>query len=146
MKRALVVIFTLTMVLSLAACDKKTETASAENSGTGAVETVQPDQETAVPEEKPEQKEPGPAADEGWKAFLKDYEAWVDSYVEATKKYQENPSDITLLSEYTKLLGQVAEWAEKADTYKEELEAAPEMLAEYLKTMERILEKLSSVA
>ena len=66
--------------------------------------------------------------------------------MEATKKYQENPSDITLLSEYTKLLGQVAEWAEKADTYKEELEASPEMLAEYLKTMERILEKLSSVA
>lgn len=82
-----------------------------------------------------------------WKQFLKDYEAWVDSYVEFMKKYKNNPTDASLIAEYGKLLSETAEWAEKSQKYENQLkEMSASDLGEYTKSITRILEKISSIA
>lgn len=82
-----------------------------------------------------------------WKQFLKDYEAWVDSYVEIIKKYKNNPSDAKLISEYGKFMGETAEWAEKSKKYEDKLqEMSAEDFSEYMQTITRILEKINAAA
>jgi hypothetical protein len=51
-----------------------------------------------------------------WKAFLKDYEAWVDDYVKFLKKYQENPGDISLVTDYAAMTAKMATWSEDYKT------------------------------
>lgn len=81
-----------------------------------------------------------------WHQFLNDYEAWVDSYISFMKKYKDNPSDIKLISEYSKFLSETTEWAEKSKTYEDKLkEMSTEELNEYMSTIARILEKINSV-
>ena len=80
-----------------------------------------------------------------WKQFLKDYEKWVDDYVVLVKKYNDNPLDMSLLSDYTNSMVKMAEWAEKADKIELELSDTPEALAEYLTTLSRIINKLSGI-
>jgi len=83
--------------------------------------------------------------DEEWRQFLKDYEAWVDNYVEIVKKYNENPADLSILADYTKLVSEMSDWTERADEIEAELEdtsAATEYAAELL----RIAGKLAEAA
>lgn len=85
--------------------------------------------------------------DEAWRQFLKDYEAWVDKYVEFMKKYKQNPTDMTLLSEYSEFLKQTVEWSEKAEKYENDLKnASPKVLTEYLETLSRISKKITEIA
>lgn len=82
-----------------------------------------------------------------WKQFLKDYEAWMDSYIEFMKKYKNNPSDTKLISEYGKFMGETAEWAEKSKKYEDKLkEMSADDFNEYMQTVTRILEKINSVS
>lgn len=82
-----------------------------------------------------------------WKQFLKDYEEWVDRYIEFMKKYKDNPSDVSLISEYTKFISETAEWAEKTSQYENKLkEMSSDDLNEYMKAIGRILEKINSIA
>ena len=83
--------------------------------------------------------------DAEWKQFLKDYEAWVDDYIAIVKKYKDNPSDMTILSDYTEMVSEMADWTERADEIELELEdtsAAIEYSAELL----RIAGKLAEAA
>lgn len=41
--------------------------------------------------------------------FIKDYEAFVNSYIKVLKKYKANPNDATILSEYTDALQKASE-------------------------------------
>lgn len=120
MKKILSIILTLTLVLALGACGEKRSDVAGNDSS--AVET-------------------STTAD--WKTFLKDYEEWVDKYVELTKKYNENPGDISIVGDYTAMLSELAEWATKADELTKELESASATeLAEYNAELARILSKL----
>jgi len=78
-----------------------------------------------------------------WKQFLKDYERWVDKYVDITKKYQKNPTDTKLADDYMKLMGELSDWSKKADKVQGDLSDSD--LTEYLNTMSRILDKLSKI-
>lgn len=83
---------------------------------------------------------------EPWRQFLKDYEAWVDSWIEISKKYRENPKDLTIISDYTNMLSEMYEWGERADEYENELkndDMSSEEFAEYMNTLSRILIKIS---
>ena len=81
-----------------------------------------------------------------WKQFLGDYEKWVDSYVEVMKKYKDNPTDTSILEDYTKMATEITEWTTKAEKVQLELENDSEATKEYLETLSRIVEKFSSVA
>lgn len=83
--------------------------------------------------------------DSEWKQFLKDYEAWVDDYIEIINKYKNNPSDMSLLSDYTKMVSKMADWSQRADEIELEIKdtsAAMEYSAELL----RIAGKLAEAA
>lgn len=86
-------------------------------------------------------------SDMSWRQFLKDYEAWVETYVEFTEKYKVNPTDMSLISDYSKFVQQTAEWAEEAEKYQGDLEnASPEILGEYVETLGRITKRIIKIA
>ena len=86
-------------------------------------------------------------SDMSWRQFLKDYEAWVDTYVEFMEKYKDNPTDMSLISDYARFVQQTAEWAEKAEKYQSDLEnASPEILGEYVETLGRITKIIVEIA
>lgn len=85
------------------------------------------------------------SSDAEWKQFLKDYEAWVDSYIAIYNKYKANPTDQSILSDYTKMVGEMTEWSEKADDIEDELEDTDAAL-EYSAELMRIASKLANIA
>lgn len=79
-----------------------------------------------------------------WRKLLTEYEEWVDGYIALLKKYKENPSDISLLSDYTQMMTELSEWSEKTENMKVELsEASPAEVAEYSAELVRIAGKLA---
>lgn len=83
-----------------------------------------------------------------WKQFLKDYEAWFDKYIDILKKYKRNPTDASILSDYSKMVSEMTEWSERAKQYQDELSKDPnasEMLKEYMDTLARITKKASEL-
>lgn len=83
--------------------------------------------------------------DTKWKQFLKDYEAWVDDYIALIEKYKNNPADMSIVSDYTEMVSEMADWSKRADELELELEdtdAAIEYSAELL----RIAGKLAQAA
>ena len=115
MKKLLALLLSLTFMVSLSACSTK-----------------------------PASDNTNDATAPQWKQFLSDYEAWVDEYVELTKKYSNNPSDLSILSEYTEMAEEAVEWQTKADELTAELEeASPAELSEYSAALLEIAAKLA---
>lgn len=82
-----------------------------------------------------------------WKAFLQDYSDWVEDYVKIMKKYSENPSDTSILSDYADMVSELAEWQSKAEDVADELEdASPSELAEYSAELLKISTKIAQIA
>ena len=48
------------------------------------------------------------------KQYLKDYQAFADQYVKASKMYKENPEDPAIVKEYTDLASKTAKWTKEA--------------------------------
>jgi hypothetical protein len=78
-----------------------------------------------------------------WKQFLKEYEAWIDSYIAIMKKYEANPTDLSLLADIAEFAEETTEWAAKAEDIEDDLSG--DDLAAYLETYSRIIQKLSSI-
>lgn len=77
-----------------------------------------------------------------WRKFIKDYEKWVDNYIAFMKKYNDNPTDFSLLADYSKMLTEMADWAERADELELEIVDTAEAL-EYSAELMRIAAKLA---
>ena len=122
MKKVLALLLAVLMIVSLTACGAQ----STEDKNDSSVNGVVSNNNT------------------GWKEFLKDYEEWVDDYIALTKKYKDNPTDTSILSEYTEMAAEVTEWAERADDLESELSAAE--AAEYAEELAKIASKLAEVA
>ena len=78
-----------------------------------------------------------------WEQFLVDYEAWVDEYIEVVKKYKENPTDATILTEYSTMVNELSDWTERAENLETEL--TDEEIVEYSEKLADITNKLSEV-
>lgn len=81
-----------------------------------------------------------------WKKFIKEYDAWVDDYIELVQKYSKNPTDPSLLQKYTKMAAEVATWAQKADKISKELQDSPEEAAKFAAELQKISLKLAKAA
>ena len=69
------------------------------------------------------------------------YEAFIDEYVAFMKKYSDNPSDVSLLADYTKYMSKYADMVEKFDKWEsEDLNDAG--LAYYIDVQARVSKKL----
>lgn len=144
MKKLLSIVLSLTLILALAACGDKTDNDVESNNDVASIETSNNVDNSAENDEEAPAKT---ASDAEWKQFLKEYEEWVDEYIEITKKYQDNPSDLSILSDYTDMMTEMAEWTSKAEDMEKELEdASPAELAEYSAELLRIAAKIEKAA
>lgn len=80
-----------------------------------------------------------------FKKTMDDYEAWFDHYCEVMKKYQEDPSDLELMSEMTDLLSEEADMLEQMENM-DQSEMTNAELAYYIEVTARIEKKLLEVA
>lgn len=138
MKKLLAILLSVILVLSFAACTGKTNSTSNSleaSSNSNSSEIVSNDNSSVES-----------SSDAEWKQFLKDYEAWVDDYIEILEKYKKNPTDMTILSDYADMMSKTTEWSAKADKIQGELAASPEALKEYTQTLSRIIDKLTKAA
>ena len=150
MKKILVAIIALVVVMSLFGCggDKSSQAEEPD-----AADTVEIESEESEPAESAEQSDTIEKASDAdsavlspeFKKTMDDYEAWFDHYCEVMKKYQENPSDLELMSEVTDLLSEettMLEQMEKMD--QSDMNTAE--LAYYIEVTARIEKKLLEVA
>lgn len=80
-----------------------------------------------------------------FKDAMDSYEAFMDEYVAFMKKYSDNPSDVSLLVDYTKYMSKYADMVEKFDKWEsEDLNDAE--LAYYIDVQARVSKKLLEVA
>ncbi|MCL2078938.1 MAG: hypothetical protein FWH17_03740 [Oscillospiraceae bacterium] len=100
---------------------------------------------TPVPEPTPTPAPTASPSTYNWQQFLKDYEKWIDDYVAFMKKYQANPTDLSLLTDYLSYMEKLTEWSQRAGDAELELANNPEALKEYSETLARILLKLNDI-
>lgn len=81
--------------------------------------------------------------DVSWREFLKEYEEWIDEYIKILNKYNENPTDLSILEDYADMMVEMAEWSERADEIELEIED-PVEAAEYTSEMLKIVAKLTN--
>jgi hypothetical protein len=93
---------------------------------------------------QPRQRASSPG-NHNWRQFLREYEEWVDDYILLLQRYQNNPLDLTLMSEYLAQMERLIEWSERADTIGDSLQNDPDAWREYFGTLTRILNKLSQI-
>lgn len=80
-----------------------------------------------------------------FKKTMDDYEAWFDHYCEVMKKYQDNPSDLEIMTEMTELMAEEATMLDQMESM-DESEMNNAELAYYLEVTARIEKKLLEVA
>ena len=90
-------------------------------------------------------KESVDGVDPELKEFLDSYEDFVDDYVAFMKKYYKNPTDLSLLSEYSEFLQKYTEMASQVDDF-DINEMSEKDYDYYLEVTSRCTEKLLSVA
>ena len=80
--------------------------------------------------------------DDSWEEALDEYEDYVDSYVSIMKKMKANPTDMSILEDYTELAEATQEWASKMDNISQNF--GPNELNRMMKIQAKITKALSS--
>lgn len=147
MKKILVAIIAIVLVLALFGCGGDKSAPEEEPAATDAVEM---ETEESEPADTAEASDEDASADSGvlspeFKKTMDDYEAWFDHYCEVMKKYQDNPSDLELMSEMTDLLSEETEMLEQMENMDQSQMNSAE-LAYYIEVTARIEKKLLEVA
>ncbi len=116
-----------------------------------AVSEVVPEKEepktTENNEKKEENKETKSSKEIGadFKSAMDSYEKFFDEYVAIMKKYKNNPSDVSVLADYTKYMGKYTKMMEDFEKWEDEEMNTAEM-AYYLEVQGRITKKLLEVS
>lgn len=106
--------------------------------------TTEPATEVTAPAATEEKKDNN-SLDPEFKAAMDSYEEFFDEYVAIMKKYKANPTDMSILSDYAKYMGQYADMMEKFEKWEnEDLNTAE--AAYYVDVQARITKKLLEVA
>lgn len=144
MKKILVAIIAIVLVLALFGCGGDNDAPAEEPEATETVEMETEESETADAAEEASDSDSGVLSPE-FKKTMDDYEAWFDHYCEVMKKYQDNPSDLELMSEVTDLLSEETTMLEQMENM-DESEMNSAELAYYIEVTARIEKKLLEVA
>lgn len=80
-----------------------------------------------------------------FKAAMDSYESFMDEYVAFMKKYKDNPSNLSLLTDYADYMSKYADFAEDFEQWEDEDMNAAE-LSYYLDVQTRVSKKLLEVA
>lgn len=158
MKKLVALFLAALLVLSMAACGdtEKTDTNAWEDFEfpTNSVKedvTEEPEETEAIVETEEEEatQEETTAAAGGMRPEFKEamdaYEAFYDEYCDFMKKYQANPSDLSLLTEYSSMMTEAADMSEAFAQWDQD-EMNSEELKYYLEVSSRVTKKLADVA
>lgn len=80
-----------------------------------------------------------------FKAAMDSYESFMDEYIEFMQEYEDNPTDATLLAEYTDYLTKYSEYMEAFGKWEDE-DLNDAELAYYLEVQTRVSKKLTEAA
>ena len=171
MKKMYALVLVMLMVLSMAACGVQQKENDATASLRDMLESMQPNESNSPSEGKKEtqassesqtqapaeieetepeatEKPTEPKSDKidaDFKEAMDDYEEFMDDYVAFMKKYQKNPSDLSLLTDYAKFMGKYADFVEDFEKWEDEDLNAAET-AYYIDVQARVTKKLLEVA
>ena len=81
-----------------------------------------------------------------FKDFMDSYEECMNEYVEFMKKYNANSSDMTLITQYGKMLQKYTEYADKFEKYDDDHEMTKEETQYYIDVQTRVNKKLLEVS
>ena len=146
MKKFVAIAIALILVFAFIGCTKNDTTSTEPENET--VETYDTDEEeTEAPEEADTSED---SSDEGlispeFKETMDNYEAWFDHYCDVMKRYQEDSTDLELLSQMTDLLAEETTMLEEMENMDQDDMSAAE-LAYYLEVTARIEKNLLEVA
>jgi len=141
-KRITAIIMAMMLMLAFTACGGSSSDEAAADEQDIQVEESDDTAEEDIEEEESESE--SAILSPEFKETMDDYEAWFDHYCEVMKKYEENPSDMELLSEMTDLLTEETEMLEKMENM-DQSEMNTAELAYYLEVTARIEKKLLEV-
>ncbi len=150
MKKIITIAVILILVLAWGGCTKD-KAAPAENTTT-TEDSIDTSEENAETSEAADSSDDSDDADSDsgiispeFKQTMDDYEAWFDHYCDVMKRYQEDSSDLELLSEMTELISEEATMFDEMENMdQDEMNTAE--LAYYLEVTARIEKKLLEVA
>ena len=159
MKKFVLGIIVAVVAMMLFGCGGGSDDAAPAPDESGTVETQEMQNEESEPSDAAEEASDAEASDTAeessdsdsgaispeFKKTMDDYEAWFDHYCEVMKKYQENPSDLELMSEMSELLAEESTMLEQMENMNEDDMNAAE-LAYYLEVTARIEKNLLEVA
>ena len=146
MRKLVLLITAISMIVMLAACGGVEDLSEATDSY-DEQNTVSSDESmtvTTAPETTPV-TEAGDGLRPEFKAAMDSYEAFYDSYCEIITKYKANPSDLSILTEYSSMLVKMAEMQKAFDEWNSE-DLNKGELAYYLEVSNRITQKLLKVS
>ena len=141
MKKIMCLALILLMVFSLAACGEDNTLTNDTISTDANTELVDTNENNDL---QTDSKENG-SDDAEWREFLKEYEEWVDDYIAIVKKQKENPTDMSILTEYSEMLSDLTKWTEKSDDVAKSIKDTEDAI-EYSKEVIRIAEKLTKIS
>lgn len=114
-----------------------TTTTAATTAATTEADTEESEEETTEAETSKDSN----AVDPDLKAYLDSYEAYMDEYIDFMVKMNDNPNDLTVLTEYTEMLLKYNEFAEAIDKYDPDT-MSPADSAYYWEVINRVNKKL----
>ena len=86
-----------------------------------------------VSEELSETMDEASSSSSDCEQFCDDYEAFVDDYIEVLKKYKANPSDMSILTEYSSMMSKASSMQNASADCAGDLKAAARMSASAMK-------------
>lgn len=155
MKKMVAILLSLTIVLSLAACGKKTSSAPEASYDTDAsgYDYAGDDQKvsdsarivpsaSSTPQSEPTEKTQSDGLRSEFKEAMDAYEVFYQEYCAYMKKLSENPSDWSLLAEYADIMSRADEMNEAFEAWDED-ELSGKELEYYLAVNSRVMEMLA---
>ena len=143
MKKYLAVIVALILMLTLVGCGSGDTTSA--DSDMGTADSYENVEEEATSSEASDTADDSTESDSElispeFKKTMDDYEAWFDHYCDVMKRYQEDSTDLELLSEMTDLLSEETTMLEQMENM-DQSEMNTAELAYYLEVTARIEKK-----
>ena len=151
MKKLGILLVVLALVLSVSACGEKQGDYVLEDGVTSAVTTTTTLNEEATITTATEATTttttaaPKDGLRSDFKAAMDSYETFMNDYVAFMKKYKDNPSDLSLLTDYADYVSKYANFVADFDKWDSQDMNAAE-LAYYIDVQARVTKKLAEVA
>ena len=125
--------------------NQKSDNESASNQDNAVTATDSDMTDESKDEDTTETTDQTSGVDPDLKAFLDSYEEFVDEYVVFMKKYMADPTNaVSMLSEYSEIMGKYADFAEKVDQY-DSKEMSTEDAKYYLEVTTRCSQKMLDI-